>query len=102
MWLRSGVAVAVAPIRPLVWKPPHASGVALKRQKKKKKCNYNLRNDLITNIIQYTDFLNTILTHKTLTIKHTLICKNARISKFQGKFIIIRNLNFIICHLLLD
>ena len=26
---------AVAPIRPLPWEPPHATGAALKRQKKK-------------------------------------------------------------------
>ena len=40
MWLGSGVAMAVAaaaPIRPLAWKPPYAAGVALKRQKKKKR-----------------------------------------------------------------
>ena len=28
---------AVAPIRPLAWEPPHATGAALKRQKKPKK-----------------------------------------------------------------
>ena len=28
---------AVAPIRPLVWKPPNAAGAALKKQKKKKR-----------------------------------------------------------------
>ena len=28
---------AIALIRPLAWKPPYATGVALKRQKKKKK-----------------------------------------------------------------
>ena len=34
----SGIAVAVAPapIRPLAWEPPYATGVAVK--KKKKKC----------------------------------------------------------------
>ena len=33
--------VAIAPIRPLAWEPPHAVGVVLEkreRQKKKKKC----------------------------------------------------------------
>ena len=34
MWLRSGIAVAVALIRSLAWEPPYASGMALKRQKK--------------------------------------------------------------------
>ena len=37
LWCRP---VAAAPIRPLVWEPPYATGVALekaKRQKKKKK-----------------------------------------------------------------
>ena len=29
--------VATAPIRPLVWEPPYASGVALKKTKRKKK-----------------------------------------------------------------
>ena len=28
---------ATAPIRPLAWEPPYAAGVALKRQKDKKK-----------------------------------------------------------------
>ena len=39
LWRRP---VATAPIRPLAWKPPYAAGVALKRQKDKKKrekCN---------------------------------------------------------------
>ena len=34
LWCRS---VATAPIRPLAWEPPYAAGIALKRQKKKKK-----------------------------------------------------------------
>ena len=34
LWLWSA---ATAPIRPLVWEPPYAMGVALKIQKKKKK-----------------------------------------------------------------
>ena len=33
LWLWHRPA-AVAPIQPLAWKPPHAAGVALKRQKK--------------------------------------------------------------------
>ena len=33
LWCRPA---AVAPIRPLVWEPPYAVGVALKRQKTKK------------------------------------------------------------------
>ena len=39
MWLGSDVAVAaaVAPVRPLAWEPPYATGVALKKTKKKKK-----------------------------------------------------------------
>ena len=28
--------MAVAPIRPLTWEPPYATGVAVKRQKKKR------------------------------------------------------------------
>ena len=36
LWLWHRLA-AVAPIRPLAWEPPYASGVALKRQKDKKK-----------------------------------------------------------------
>ena len=35
LWLCCRLA-AVAPIRPLAWEPPHASGVALKEKKKKK------------------------------------------------------------------
>ena len=36
LWLWSRPA-AVAPIGPLVWEPPNATGAALKRSKKKKK-----------------------------------------------------------------
>ena len=36
LWLWCGPA-AMAPVRPLVWEPPYATGAALKRQKKKKK-----------------------------------------------------------------
>ena len=35
MWLWHRLA-AVAPIRPLAWEPPHATGLDLKRKKKKK------------------------------------------------------------------
>ena len=43
MQLRSHAAVAVvqpaavAPIQPLAWEPPYATGIALKSKKKKKK-----------------------------------------------------------------
>ena len=36
-WLRSRVAVAAAPIRPLAWEPPYATNAALKRQKERKR-----------------------------------------------------------------
>ena len=36
LWLWHRPA-ATAPIGPLAWEPPHAVGVALKRQKKKRK-----------------------------------------------------------------
>ena len=36
LWLWRGPA-ATAPIRPLAWEPPYATGVVLKRQKEKKK-----------------------------------------------------------------
>ena len=36
LWLWRRPA-ATAPIRPLAWEPPHAMGVALKRQKDQKK-----------------------------------------------------------------
>ena len=36
--------VAVAPIRPLAWETPYATGVALKRQKYKKKKNPTQKN----------------------------------------------------------
>ena len=40
-WLGScmavAVAVAAAPIGPLAWEPPHATGAAPKKKKKKKK-----------------------------------------------------------------
>ena len=35
--LRSGIAEAEAPIRPLAWELPYAVGLVLKRQKQKKK-----------------------------------------------------------------
>ena len=38
LWLWRRLA-AIAPIRPLAWGPPYATGVALKRQKTKKKKN---------------------------------------------------------------
>jgi len=38
LWLWHRLA-AVAPIGPLAWEPPYAAGVALKRQKDKKKKN---------------------------------------------------------------
>ena len=37
MWLRSGIAVAVTLIKTLGWKLPYAVGVALKRQRDKKR-----------------------------------------------------------------
>ena len=37
LWRRPG---AVAPMRPLAWEPPCASGAALKRKKKKKKAHF--------------------------------------------------------------
>ena len=36
MRLRFCIAVAVTPIQPLAWEPPHAVSVALKSKKKKK------------------------------------------------------------------
>ena len=36
LWL-CHTLVATAPIRPLAWEPPHATGATLKRQKKKSK-----------------------------------------------------------------
>ena len=36
LWLWREPA-AIAPIRPLAWEPPYATGVALKKMKKKKK-----------------------------------------------------------------
>ena len=45
MWLRSGVAVAVAPIQPLAWIPPYALGAALKTKTKQKR-KLKLKNEL--------------------------------------------------------
>ena len=36
LWLRQRV-VATAPIRPLAWEPPYATGAALEKKKKKKR-----------------------------------------------------------------
>ena len=40
LWLWCGLAAA-APIQPLAWERPYASGMALKGKKKKKKKNRN-------------------------------------------------------------
>ena len=40
LWLWHRLA-ATAPIRPLGWEPPYATGAALKRQKKEKKIVYS-------------------------------------------------------------
>ena len=45
-WFRPDVAVAVAPIRPLTWKPPYALGAALKKKKKKALCFDSYFNNL--------------------------------------------------------
>ena len=37
MWRGCGCGVVTAPIRPLAWGPPYATGAALKKQKEKKK-----------------------------------------------------------------
>ena len=50
LWLWHRLA-ATAPIRPLGWEPPHAMGVALKRQKTKtlkKKCVVNILRETMT------------------------------------------------------
>ena len=39
LWCR---LAAVAPMRPLAWKPPYATGVAVKSKKKKKKGIFEL------------------------------------------------------------
>ena len=45
MWLGSHVAVAgiaaLAPIGPLAWEPPHASGAAQEKKNKQKKREHN-------------------------------------------------------------
>ena len=49
LWLWHRPA-AIALIRPLAWEPPHATGVALKRQKTKKKYIYIYIYNLSSNI----------------------------------------------------
>ena len=46
LWLWCRLAAA-APIRPLVWEPPYAAGVALKRQK-----DYDMWKEIATFLIQ--------------------------------------------------
>ena len=41
LWLWRRPAAA-PPIRPLAWEPPHAVGMALKRQKTRKQKNYSI------------------------------------------------------------
>ena len=54
LWLWCRLA-ATAPIRPLAWEPPYATGAALekaKRQKKKKK-----ENDVSSGFVKYMAFM---------------------------------------------
>ena len=44
LWLWCRLA-AVAPIGPLAWEPPYAAGVALKKQKKKKRSDMTIFNE---------------------------------------------------------
>ena len=48
LWLWCRVA-AVAPIRPLVWEPPYATRVALKRQKKRERERERIKQRLDSN-----------------------------------------------------
>ena len=43
MRLSSGVAMAMAPIQPLLWELPYAVGVALKRKERKKELLRNVK-----------------------------------------------------------
>ena len=51
LWLWCGPA-AVALIRPLAWELPHATGVALKRQKKKKKKKEEEEEEALTYMVR--------------------------------------------------
>ena len=53
LWLWRRPAAA-APIRPLAWEPPDATGVALKRQKTKNKRIYN---KLLSNECQIANYM---------------------------------------------
>ena len=61
LWLWHRPA-AVAPIRPLAWKPPYAMGVALKRQKTKKKI-YVTYNVVFVSGVQESDIYISIHLH---------------------------------------
>ena len=50
LWYRP---VAIALIRPLAWELPHATGAALRRQKKDKKIIFFLKNNCILNLMSH-------------------------------------------------
>ena len=37
VWILDAVAVAMAPVQPLAWEPPYATGAGLKKSKRKSK-----------------------------------------------------------------
>ena len=61
LWLRCRPAV-VTPVRLLAWEPPHASGVALKRQKTKQK--KVIQKNLLTKQNSLTDIENKLTVTK--------------------------------------
>ena len=74
LWLWHRPA-AVAPIRPLAWEPPCATGAALERQKKKRKCSC---------VLQFCKFQCLVLKLSSVKAKHfislhCIVCEPAYI-----------------------
>ena len=66
---------ATAPIRPLAWEPPYATGAAQKRQKKKKKIRdvtYNMT-IIITTAVCYTRKLIRVQILRVLTAREKIL-----------------------------
>ena len=58
LWCRSA---ATAPIRPLDWEPPYASGVALKDKKKKKLYDYQRLEEPYFNLMFFSSIHSTVI-----------------------------------------
>ena len=62
LWLWHGLAAA-APVQPLAWEPPYATGAALKRPKKKQIVQFS-GFSIFTELCNHEHYLNIFITPK--------------------------------------